>query len=151
MKLGSNCPCFIPAATLSNADLYLTLGWGCKLASVPAFMLTVHYCAQFSFQSSIPASFLSLCLLCYLFLELYSSTPAQLDHKQLEDRGRTFSFDSFTTPHVLGTQQMFLGLNTKLKTKFTSDAKHLFSAYIPVYVPRTSVLIGICMCFAGLL
>lgn len=35
-----------------------------------------------------------------------SSIPAQRDHKQLQDSGRTLDFDSFTTPHVLGTQQI---------------------------------------------
>lgn len=91
-----------------------------KLSSLPALM--------FSFQAS------SLCLMCCLFLELSSSTSAQLDHKQLEVRGRIFSFDSFVVPNVLGAQQMFLGLNIELKTKFTLDGNHLFSAYIPRHV-----------------
>lgn len=137
-------PFYILAATLSC--------WHCvgdaaenKLASVPALILTVCSWAQ----SSVPAS--SLCLMCNRASELFSSTPAQLGHKQLDGRDRIFTFDSFMTSDVLGTQQMFLGLNTKLKTKITLDAKHLFSAYIPQCVPQTSIFIGICMCFTSLL
>lgn len=121
-----------------------------KLASVPALTLTVYHCAPFSFQSSRVASFFSLWLMCCLVLEFSSSSLAQLDLKQLQSRGRIFNFDPFTTPTVLGTQQFF-GLDTKLKIKFTLDAKHLLSAYIPPCVPLASLLIGIWMFCVSLL
>ena len=120
-------PSFIPAAVLVNAATCPALCWGCarEQALLPP-------CARVC-PGSMPAS-LHSCLMCNLFLEWSSSTPAQLDHKQLKGRGGIFNFDSLTISNVLGTQQMFLGLNTKLKTKFTLDAKHLFSAYIPWHV-----------------
>ena len=109
-------PSFIPAAILVNAVMCLTLCWGCSREQVllPPFARV--------YPDSMPASLHSLCLMCNLFLEWSSSTPAQLGHKQLKGRGGISNFDSFTISNVLGTQQMFLGLNTKLKTKFTLDA-----------------------------
>lgn len=121
-------PSFIPAAILVNAVMCLTLCWGCGREQA-----LLAPCARVC-SRLMSASLHSLCLMCNLFLEWSSSTPAQLDHKQLKGRGGILNFDSFAISNVLGTQQMFLGLKTKLKTKFTLDAKHLFSAYIPQHV-----------------
>lgn len=103
----------------------------CSLLLCPVLHLALHTCLPYLHPAY-------LVYICYLLLQL-SSSPPTLDCKQLEGRGEIFNFESFAIPNTLGSQQMFLGQNTKLKTKFTSDAKHLSFAYIHPCVPKTSV------------